>query len=124
MSVGDLKIGPEKPEGVPIGAYTGTFVGIEEVPANVEKDYGPGYLFQWKIDAGPYAGRIVPRTTGQKIHAKTNCGKMLSALAGRQLPEGETFRLSDYVGRRYTIVVAAGPNGGTRVETVAPLPSN
>lgn len=62
------------------------------------------------------------RTAGQKIHAKTNCGKMLSALAGRQLAEGENFRLSDYVSKRYTIVVATGANGGTRVETVAPLP--
>ena len=120
--IGNLTVGPEKPEGVPVGAYTGTFVGIDEVPANEEKGYGPGYLFQWKIDAGTYAGRIVPRTTGQKIHAKTNCGKMLSALAGRQLAEGENFRLSDYVSKRYTIVVATGANGGTRVETVAPLP--
>ena len=112
------------PQGIPAGAYTGVFEGISAVAENPEKGFGPGYKFTWAIPEGPHAGqkatRIVSIPKG-KPGPGNALGKMLVALKGGGTPaEGENLDPTQWVGRKYTVIVQAGPKGGTRVETVAP----
>jgi len=48
---------------------------------------------------------------------------MLSGLIGRALKEGEQIDPDTFIGKRYMIVVAAGRDGGTRVEAIVPMPA-
>jgi hypothetical protein len=110
--------------GVPVGNYTGKFAGTEEVPANAEKKYGPGLRWKFVIDTGPYEGQEVSRVTGPAPTLKNACGKLLSGLIGRALKEDEQIDPDASVGKRYMVVVAAGQEGGTRVEAVIPMPGS
>jgi hypothetical protein len=47
---------------------------------------------------------------------------MLSGLLGRALTESEQIDPDTYLGKRFMLVVAAGQEGGTRVEAVIPMP--
>lgn len=105
-------------EGVPPGAYTGIFRGYEHVDATA--DMGPGVRWRWEVSGGAHAGRIVNRITGLKPNPKNACGKILAGLAGKALSEGESVDIDSYIGKLYTIMIVAGPSGGTRVEAVAP----
>jgi hypothetical protein len=109
--------------GVPIGNYTGTFAGVEVQPENKEKGYASGLRWKWTISAGPCAGQTASRVTGASPSPKNSCGKILSGLIGRSLKEGEALDPDQFVGKPYMLVVAAGQNGGTRVEAVVPLPA-
>src|SRR5262245_1403211 len=109
--------------GVPAGSYTGTFAGVEPQPENKEKGYPAGVRWKFTIDAGPHAGQTAGRVTGGTPSPKNGCGKLLSGLVGRGLKEGEQIDPGEFVGRRYMLVVAAGPGGGTRVEAVVPMPA-
>src|SRR5262245_17394797 len=107
--------------GVPVGNYTSTFSGVESQPENKEKGYGAGIKWKFTVDAGPQAGQIASRITGPTPTPKNSCGKMLSGLLGRALREGEQIDPDSFVGKKYMLVVAAGQNGGTRVEAIVPL---
>jgi hypothetical protein len=109
--------------GVPVGSYTGKFVGLEEVPANPEKKYGEGLRWKFAVDAGPCEGQVVSRVTGPSPTPKNTCGKLLSGLIGRALKDGEQIDPDHFLGRQFMIVVAAGQEGGTRVEAVIPVPT-
>jgi hypothetical protein len=115
----DITVPPAQPTGVPAGAYPGEFVGAEPTPPNEEKGYPAGIKWTWKITSGEFAGRLASRITGARPSAKNACGKILNALVGKTVGEGESIKLTDYVGRKYTLIVQAAENGGTRVETVA-----
>jgi len=66
--------------GVPPGAYQGEFLGVEPTPPNVEKGYGPGFKWVWKITTGPLAGSLATRITGDKPSPKNACGQIMTAL--------------------------------------------
>jgi hypothetical protein len=109
-------------EGLPAGAYQGVFEGVEPVAPNPANDYGPGLRWKWKITAGEHTGRIAARVTGVRPTQRNGCGRMLTAVAGTVAP-GQTVSPTDYIGRPYMLIVTAGQEGGgTRVESVAPLP--
>jgi hypothetical protein len=108
--------------GVPIGSYSGPFAGLETQPENKEKGYAPGIRWKFTVDAGPHVGQIASRITGNTPSPTNACGKMLSGLIGRALKEGEQIDPDTYIGKRYLLVVAAGPGGGTRVEAITPMP--
>jgi hypothetical protein len=110
--------------GVPVGSYTGKFVGIEEVPANSEKGYSAGLRWKFAIETGPYEGQTVRRVTGPAPTVKNACGKVLSGLTGRALKENEQIDPDTFLGRRYLLAVAAAQEGGTRVEAVIPMPES
>jgi hypothetical protein len=109
---------------VPVGSYTGKFAGIEEVPANPEKKYAAGFRWKFVIDDGAYEGQTVSRITGPAPSVKNSCGKLLSGVIGRALKENEQIDPDTFVGKRYMLVVAAGQEGGTRVEAVIPMPES
>jgi hypothetical protein len=108
--------------GVSVGNYTGKFAGVEIQPENTEKGYGPGVRWKFTIDAGPCAGQTASRITGGTASPKNGCGKMLSGLIGRAVKEGEQIDVGTFIGKRYMIVVAVSQGGGTRVETIVPMP--
>ena len=101
--------------GAPAGAYTAVFAGVE--PKEATGEMGPGYTWRWRIATGAHTGKSVQRITGQSPSPSNACGRILSAIAGKTLGEGEDFRLEDYIGKSYMVVVQATPSGGTRVET-------
>jgi hypothetical protein len=109
--------------GVPSGNYTGTFADVEAQPENKEKGYPAGLRWKWTINAGPCAGQIVSRVTGNSPSPNNACGKVLSGLIGRPLQEGESIDPDQFVGKPYMLVVAAGQGGGTRIDAVVPLPA-
>ena len=114
-----------KASGVPAGPYLAEFVGYE--PLETQK--GPAWKWSWKITAGPLAGQhatcLTDRADSQgrpMVPRPSNkFGKLLNGLAGKTIGEAERFNPKTCVGKPYTIIVEAGPNGGgTRVVTVAP----
>jgi hypothetical protein len=109
--------------GVPIGNYTAKFEGIEEVPANLERKFGDGIRWKFTIDTGPHEGQTASRVTGPAPTTKNACGKMLAGVIGRALVENELIDTNTYVGKRFMIVVQAGPEGGSRIEAVAAMGS-
>jgi hypothetical protein len=109
-------MGPEKAPGVPVGAYEGVFEGV--TPG--ENEHGLNYKWAFKVSSGPHKGAVATRVTDRTVRPTTACGRMLIALAGRQIAEGESFDPSAVVGKPYMVVVEATKTGGTRVGTVAP----
>jgi hypothetical protein len=107
--------------GVPVGSYTAEFVGFENQPENKEKGYGAGLRWKFVIESGPQAGQVASRITQPLPTTKNSCGKILAGLLGRALRDGEQVDPDAFVGKRYMIVVAAGQNGGTRVEAIVPV---
>lgn len=106
--------------GVPAGTYLATFVGTEPTQADAQRGYGPGLRWKFRVDAGPQVGQTASRVTGTTPSTKNGCGKMLFGVAGRQLREGESVDPAEFINRKYTIVVATGPQGGSRVEAIVP----
>lgn len=108
---------------VPPGTYTGTFAGVENVPANPEKGFGPGVRFKFTIVAGLFEGQTTCRVTGTSATQKNSCGRILSGLLGRALRDGELIEVDSFIGRKYMLVVAPGPGSGTRVDAIVPIPN-
>jgi hypothetical protein len=101
--------------GVPVGAYTGVFLGVE--PG--ENKHGENFKWSWEITEGTLKGNVACRFTDRKPRPTTACGRMLMAVAGRQLGQGERFDPKSCVGKTYTVIVEATKSGATRVGTVA-----
>ena len=76
----------------------------------------------WKITSGEHKDSVATRITGPKPTNKNACGKIINALIGKPLGNGEDVEIGDYVGKAYMIIVAAAESGGSRVETVANAP--
>lgn len=105
--------------GPPPGIYTG---GFTEFKPTTSEQYGAGLCLTWTVDSGEHNGTKVSRTGKPQPTANNSMGKLLTGLLGRQMKAGESVNLSDFVGRRYTIVVGPSPSGkSTRVESVLPL---
>lgn len=101
--------------GPPAGIYKATFQGVVKTD---HPEYGPGARFDWKIVGGEHDGRIASRT-GKPIPSAKNCtGRIMAGLLGRAIQPGEKVSLAPLVGKVFTIVVGAAPNGtATRVES-------
>jgi hypothetical protein len=108
--------------GVPPGTYAATFLGVEAQPENKERGFPPGLRWRFKIAGGSMTGQVASRVTGPAPSPKNSCGKILAGLLGRQLSPQEQIDPEKLVGQQFTIVVAAGQMGGSRVEAVAPAP--
>jgi hypothetical protein len=106
---------------VPAGNYRAKFLGVEEQPANVAKNYAAGLRWKWEILDGPQAKQVASRITGKSPTPANGCGKVISGLLGQPLTPGLAVDLGGCVGKTYLIVVQASPSGtGTRVEVCMP----
>ena len=106
-----------KSTGVEPGVYLGDFQGYE--PCETQK--GPAYKWRWVIAGPKNVGEIASCLTDRIKPRPTNgLGRTLNGLALKTLGEGERFDPKSVIGKRYTIVVTAGPTGGTRVSQILP----
>jgi hypothetical protein len=107
--------------GIAPGTYVATFAGIDPQPADPARGYGPGIRWKFTISEGPLAGQTASRITPPSPTLRNACGKMLAGLIGRPLADRESADPSMYLGKRYTVTVAAGQAGGSRIEYVSPI---
>lgn len=105
---------------VPPGFYSTKFAGVEAVNNG---QFGPGLKFKFVIARGPLVGQTVSRTTGCTPSQKNNLGKLLSGMLGRTLNVDEEVDVDDLLGREFMVVVGVSENGGSRVESATPPPT-
>ena len=104
---------------LPIGAYTATFEGVEEVD---HPEYGAGWKWTFEVALGELKGQQAFRTTKNQPTPKNSCGRFLAALAGETPRDDLEIDTDEYVGRRYTVMVEGSPSGdSTRVGSFAPI---
>lgn len=105
-------------EGVPPGVYPALYDGHDEG----ENDKGPFVRFWFVVESGTHAGQKTScMADKRKPSPKNKLGRTLNGLALKTLAPGERFHPDQVKGKRYTIVVDKGLNGGgTRVEKILP----
>jgi hypothetical protein len=104
---------------VPPGIYKAEFLGIDAVPENVEKGFKAGFCFKFKVLEGPQSGETAQRImAGPKPTLRNGLGKFLSEMTGIAVAEGVDYETDPLIGKPFTIVVKAGEQSGTRVDTV------
>jgi hypothetical protein len=104
---------------LPIGAYTCTFEGVEEVD---HPEYGLGWKWTFEVVQGRLKGQQAFRTTKDSPTPKNSCGKFLAALAGETPRDELEVDTDEYIGHRYTVMVEASPSGdSTRIGSFAPI---
>lgn len=104
-------------EGVPAGVYLATYDGHEAG----ENENGPFFRFRFTVvSPAAFAGQQTScMADKRKPTPKNKLGRTLNGLALKTLAPGEPFHPDQAKGKRYTIVVDKGPNGGgTRVEKI------
>jgi len=106
--------------GVDPGNYVATFAGVESQAADPTRKFGAGLRWKFCIESGPQAGQVASRITGLTPTTKNGAGKILRGLLNRDLQQGESIDPDQFIGKRYTIIVQAGPQGGSRVEVILP----
>jgi hypothetical protein len=102
--------------GLPAGAYSAQFVGVEPYTENVEK-YGPGVSLKFRVIAGERINEEASRICSQKMTPKSSLGKFAVALKGAAIAAGERFNFDSYVGTLGTILVEQTDTGGSRICT-------
>jgi hypothetical protein len=102
--------------GLPAGAYSAQFIGVEAYLENQEK-YGPGVSLKFRVLDGEFAGQEATRICSQKLTTKSSLGKFAVALKGSALAAGERFNFAQYVGTLGTILVEQTDGGGSRIAT-------
>ncbi len=101
--------------GPPPGVYRAVFQGVTRTE---HPEYGAGARFDFKVVGGEHDGRTASRTGKPTPSAKNATGRLMAGLLGRAIQPGEKVSLAPLVGKTFTIVVAAAPNGtSTRVES-------
>jgi len=98
--------------GVPAGSYpSAEFIGTEDY----ENEYGKAVRLKWRILGGEQDGQEATRICSPNMSAKSALGKLAVALKGGPIAIGETFRFTDYVGVRGSLIVEQTQSGGGRV---------
>jgi hypothetical protein len=106
---------------VPIGAYDSTLKSVE---ATEHPEYGKGSRFTFGIDTGAQAGQEVAVTCSSNSPPtqKNKLGRTLRGLLGRALQPGENISVTQFIGRKYHIVVEDNDAGdGVRVSSIVPV---
>ena len=94
-----------KVESVAAGNYTDAiFRGIEEFKSAKGDD-----LFRWKFEVGGVQASAVTGNSDPTI--KNRLGKFLCALAAKPLAEGTSVEPSEYIGKKYFVVIVQKENG-------------
>lgn len=108
------------PFDVPEGQYVGKFLGLEMLePRPGEgprrgpdgREMQPAMAWRWEIVGGDSAGRIADRVSSRSPTPKNVAGRLLSAITGLILREGDNVELGEYVGKYYRLSVVKKPNG-------------
>jgi hypothetical protein len=110
--------------GVPIGtpATKGKFLGTEVSEPKPGSTYGPGREWRFELTEGPFAGRVVSRTTAFDPTLRNSCGKLFTALIGGNVPIGTEVNIDDFIGHRYLIMFEPNSVGtAARVASVSKI---
>jgi hypothetical protein len=108
--------------GVPEGAYTLEFLGIEEQPENEERGFAAGLCWRFVVVGGNFDGQVVTRITGGEPKPGVNAGYFFEKITGQAPAPGITVDFSQHAGKRFNGIVDKAPSGkGTRVEKLLPL---
>jgi hypothetical protein len=108
---------------VPAGQYAGDFVSVEPMEPKPEQKYGPGLCWTWIIVGGAYDGQTATRVTGDSPTGKNAAGRMFRAITGADPRPGVEIDFEQFVGKRFTLLIADAPQGGgTRVESCVATP--
>jgi len=107
-----------KNNSLPVGAYSCTFEGIEEVNHH---EYGPGWKWTFSVCKGEHDGAECYRTTKDSPTPKNSCGRFLAALSGTTPADGLCVDTDDFLGHFYTVMIEASPSGeSTRIASFVP----
>jgi hypothetical protein len=102
--------------GLPAGAYSAQFVGVEPYNENQEK-YGPGVSLKFRVTAGEHVNEEASRICSAKMTPKSSLGKFAVALKGSAIAAGEKFNFAQFLGTQGTILVEQTDSGGSRIST-------
>lgn len=100
--------------GVPVGSYLARFADVEDI----ETQYGEGLRWAFEVTKGKFKGKETSRITSQDPTLRNACGKMLAAIIGSSLSDGQEVELDDFVDAEYHVNVEETDGGGTRVGSV------
>jgi hypothetical protein len=102
---------------VPAGTYTVRFEGLVDKPPFENSRYAregeepePRWGWQFRVLGGEHDGKLIEQDTGRKTTRRAKVTQLLSWLMGGNLQPKTTVRVSDLVGRTYTLILAPNPN--------------
>ena len=98
-------------EPLPVGNYHATFEGLEEL----ETQRGKAYRWCFKIANGQTASELSDAETPPTVKNKT--GRFLCALAKANLEKGVQVNPSDYIGKKYLLIVESKDANDTKITT-------
>jgi hypothetical protein len=101
---------------VPPGNYPSKFEGVSEI----ETQKGKALRWLFKADDGKSISALSDAESAPTPNNKT--GRWLTALTGKPLTPGMSVDPSEFIGKRYFVIVAS-VNGKSRVETFAAMAS-
>jgi hypothetical protein len=104
--------------GAPVGVYKAAFNGMKQ---NTHPEFGPGVEWSFTIQEGEYAGQQISRTTAAAASPGNSAGRMVAAMTGRPLAQGEKVDFAAMKGKMFSVVVERGTGAGTRVATATPI---
>lgn len=102
------------PQAVPAGNYTATFQGLEKI----ETQKGEAARWPFKTDDGLTISSL---SDASRPTTKNKLGRFLAGLAAKPLAAGTTVDPSEYVGRRYMVIVVDKGDGKTDIAAFSPL---
>ena len=103
--------------GAPVGTYQATFDGMKQ---NTHPEFGPGVEWSFTIAQGEHTGQRISRTTSANPSPGNSAGRMVAAMIGRPLAQGERVDFAAMKGKLFSVVVEQGAGAGTRVATATP----
>ncbi len=109
-------------DGLPDGSYTVELVSAEELPPPEDhEDWGPSAELTVMVVGGDYDGNVVADRMGYRVGKKARFGKLVRGIIGRDLQPGEALDISQYYGRRYTLLAEVS-DGRTRFLNFVSVP--
>jgi hypothetical protein len=101
----------------PAAVYRATFEGVRPFETDKPKmgrggkPMEPGVIWEFRITAGEFAGKVISRVTAATPTTKNACGTFIEGLRGRPLVLGEQPDVSAYVGQQFLVTVGKRREG-------------
>jgi len=105
---------------IPIGSYR---ADLKSAEIATHPEYGEGVCFRFAICSGANAGQepCVTCSTERPPSPKNKLGRILSGMLGRPVQPGEAIDATQFVGKRFNIVLQSNQDGtGTCISAVMP----
>jgi hypothetical protein len=103
-------------DGVPPGTYQGVFDSFD---CELETSKGKAIRWAFKADDGRTIDGISDRES--KPTTKNKTGRWLAAISGKPLTVGTAVDPTQYIGKRYLLIVSDGGGGKGKLDTFSRL---